>query len=85
MRPRRHHHDARSWPSGRPEVELFTFWENDLTSDVPADSTAVQPPASPADTPAGPWPQGMDPPPSAAPLWWAAAFAILFVLVALLA
>ena len=39
MRFRRHRSDARSWPSGLAEVELFAFWENDLASDAP-----VQPP-----------------------------------------
>jgi hypothetical protein len=85
MRPR-HHHDARSWPSGRAEVELFTFWERDLTSELPGDPTAVQAAGPESGAPAelrrqepGP---GSDPSP--APLWWALGLAVLFVMVALL-
>jgi hypothetical protein len=36
MRSRRHHADAGSQPSGRAEVELFTFWEQDATGEHPA-------------------------------------------------
>jgi hypothetical protein len=40
MRPRRHHPDAGTAPSGRAEVDLFTFWEHDVAGE-PADLPAV--------------------------------------------
>ncbi|MCW2739711.1 MAG: uncharacterized protein JWR45_133 [Blastococcus sp.] len=83
MRPRRHHHDARSWPSGRAEVELFTFWESDLTSDR---STAAQASVSGAGPPTegGRQEPGPGSDPSTAPLWWALGLVLLFLVVALL-
>ena len=70
MRFRRHRSDARSWPSGLAEVELFAFWENDLASDAPA------PPPRPQ--------QETDPDPSAAPLWVAAVLVLVVLVVVLL-
>ena len=70
MRLRRHRTDARSWPSGLAEVELFAFWENDLAGDAP-----VQPPSPEEDTGPGP---------SAAPLWVAAVLVLVVLVVVLL-
>ena len=68
MRPRRAHPDARL-PGGRSEVELFTFWERDVTG---------------GPVPAGPDPDDGAAEPSVAPLWCAAGLALVFLLVALL-
>jgi len=68
MKSRRRHPDTGSTPSGRAEVELFTFWERDVTGD----------PQVPATPPAD------EPEPSVAPLWWAGSLALLFLVVALL-
>ena len=70
MRLRRRHSDARSWPSGLAEVELFAFWERDLASDA-----AVQPPLPEEETGPGP---------SAAPLWGAALLVLVVLVVVLL-
>jgi hypothetical protein len=86
MRLRRHHSDARSWPSGLAEVELFTFWENDLASDVPAGSTSVRLPAPEPDEDAERWQTdaGRASGPSAAPLWLAAGLVVLVLVIVLL-
>jgi hypothetical protein len=68
MKSRRRHPGTGSEPSGRAEVELFTFWERDVTGEP------LAPVAPPAD----------EPEPSVAPLWWAAGLALAFLLVALL-
>jgi hypothetical protein len=67
MRPRRAHPDA--LPAGRPEVELFTFWERDVTGEP---------------TPAVPGEDDAAAELSVAPLWCAGALALVFLLVALL-
>jgi hypothetical protein len=83
MRLRRRHSDARSWPAGRAEVELFTFWEDDLTDDRPDPAPDGR---TDAHTPAEPWRPGHEPDVglSTAPLWWAVSLAILFLVVAVL-
>jgi hypothetical protein len=68
MRHRRRHHDDRTSPSGRAEVELFAAWEREFTVDAAA--------------PPEPEPSGD--PISTAPLWWALSVATVFLLVALL-
>ena len=68
MRPRRAHPDARFLPGGRPEVELFTFWERDVTGEPEPAVAREEEPV----------------PPSVAPLWCAGGLALVFLLVALL-
>jgi len=71
MRLGRRHHQQR-FPSGLAEVELFAFWEADLTGDgTEPRGTAPSPP------------QGM-PVPSTAPLWWALGFLAVVLLVVVL-
>jgi hypothetical protein len=70
MRLRRRHSDARSWPSGLAEVELFAFWERDLAGDAPE-----QPPPPEEGTVQGP---------SAVPLGVAAGLVVLVLAIVLL-
>ncbi|WP_138759816.1 hypothetical protein [Modestobacter altitudinis] len=63
-------------PSGRAEVELFRFWEEDLVGALSPDVVAVGPPH--AVRPARPGPAKEPSDASADPLWWAG---LVFVVV----
>lgn len=70
--------DQRPWPTGRAEVELFMFWENDLAdgSSPSQGGELIAPVVAQPNVVANPS-RG-----SLRPLWWALIVAVLLVLLA---
>ncbi|GAB4083149.1 hypothetical protein GCU67_13420 [Modestobacter muralis] len=78
MRFRSNKRDQRSWPTGRAEVELFTFWENDLAvgSPSPRDPGLIAHMVPQLNSTAAPASSSLK------PLWWALGIAGVLMLLA---
>lgn len=80
MRFRSNKRDQRAWPTGRAEVELFTFWENDLANGSASSQAGgfIAPVAAQPNLVASPSRSSLK------PVWWALGLAALLVLLAVI-
>jgi len=78
VRFRSNKRDQRAWPTGRAEVELFTFWENDLANGSTSSQAGelIPPMIAQPNMVASPSRSSLK------PVWWALGLAMLLVLLA---